>query len=119
MSQELTKRDEPALYSKALEIQRNNLLELAPMAVRALRLALRAKSERVRVDAAKSILAAVGLSSAPESHRNANATLAEVPIGELRRLADRLEGELAARAKPIKDANLAPIEAEILDETKE
>lgn len=96
---------------------RKRLVSHAPMALRVLaHLAEFAESEKVQADCAKDLLARAG-HVAPRA--DIDRTSAETPLNEqtteeLRALAARLAGEIAARAKPI-NANAAPLETQAIE----
>jgi hypothetical protein len=64
---------------------------------------------KVRLDAAKDILARSGFVAprAPIAGSGSEKTLAEMSLDELKRTQDRLQAELAARAKPV-NAQVTP-----------
>jgi phage terminase small subunit len=72
---------------------------------------------KIRLDAAKTLLDRAGHIAPRAIVDKATHELAlhELSIGELRQLADRLEGELAGRAKDVSGANAAPAETQAVE----
>jgi hypothetical protein len=95
---------EPKVLGAIHAEARRRLVGLAPLAIDVLeKLARGATSEKVKRDAANDILNRAGLvAPRPAADKSpSDAPLHELSVLQLRRLADRLEGELAARAKPV------------------
>jgi len=84
---------------------RGRLARAVPMALNTLEyLAQNAQSEKVKLDASKAILDRAGLvpPAPPKEDKNmVEKPLNEMTVEELRALADKLEGELAGRAKDV------------------
>ena len=98
----LPTKDDPAHYrSKSLQNNKDSLLAIAPLAVAKLRALLQSGNERVSLDAAKAILDRSGLLPTADRESPSDANLAEIPVSELRRIADGLEREISGRAKVI------------------
>lgn len=117
MSQMPAKRDNARLAHNALKHHKDSLLSLSGDAIAEMRRLLKSKSDRVRLDAAKAICDRAGLLPGRDSDTRLDANLAEVPVAQLRRIADRLESEIADRAKLIeaKPADYAEQVIEIKD----
>lgn len=96
------------------------LMNAAPMALKLLRdiAADEAVDKRLRVVCAKTILDRAGhiapKASAPGS--KGDVPLNEMSMTDLRALADKLEGELATRAKPVSSAEAAPAKAQTIED---
>lgn len=76
------------------------------------------KDERLRVACAKDLLNRAGFIApkATEASRGADKPLNDMSTTELRALADKLEGELADRAKPVSSASAAPIASQAIED---
>jgi hypothetical protein len=91
---------------------RRKLVAVAPIALAVIERLVKDDTTppKIRLDAAKTLLDRAG-HIAPRAivdKATHELSLHELSIGELRQLADRLEGELAGRAKDISGANAAP-----------
>lgn len=111
---------DPAVQAAVHAEMRRRLATAAPVALTVLITIVRdeAANPRVRVDAAKAILDRAGFGPPKVAAAGAEKALNEMTTGELRELADRLERELADRAKPVnaQDAVVEPVEpTDILD----
>ena len=104
-------------WAVAIETRRS-IAEYAPIALQTLKdLAQNAKSEKVRGECAKHLLA-IGGYVAPRSaieRSNADKPLHELSTTELQDMAGRLEDELAGRAKPVSSAIAAPSVTQAID----
>ena len=114
-----TQQDNGKHSAKPLADNLDSLLCLAPDAIRVLRDLLGSDSDRVRLDASKALLDRAGLLPSAERRPSSGATLSEMPIADLRRIADALEGELSARATPVKPAAVANKDAKRLAKTND
>jgi hypothetical protein len=101
--------------------ERERLADLAHAAVDTLAALLNSQHDKIRLESSKAILDRAGLLPlADRASSRGAATLSEMPIAELRALADTLESELAARAKPVSpalSADMASNAAETLANT--
>lgn len=73
---------------------------------------------KIRLDAAKTLLDRAGYISpkAVAASNGASVPLNEMSMADLRTLADKLEGEIAGRAKEVSSAKAAPTKAQTLDD---
>lgn len=77
----------------------------------------KATSEKVRADAARTLLDRAGLIAprAVAENKGNDLSLHEMSLTDLRGLADKLEGELATRAKPVSSVNAAQLDTQPID----
>lgn len=95
---------------------RRRLVAGAPIALAVIELLVKDETTppKIRLDAAKTILDRAGHIAPRAIVDKASHELAlhELSLGELRALADKLEGELAGRGKDVSGANAAPAETQ-------
>lgn len=108
------------IVSAALQFEvRRRITVLAPMALGVLEHLARNEqvADKVRLDAAKTLLDRAGhiAPRAKADSMGADLPLNEMTTAELRSLADKLEGEIAGRAKPVNAANAAPAPDQAVD----
>jgi hypothetical protein len=99
-----------------LVVSKRRLGALTGAAIDTLEILLRTGTEKTKLDAAKALLDRAGLLPIAEKAASGAITLSEMPISDLRAMADTLEAELANRAKPVSlSAGMAGNGAETID----
>lgn len=108
---------EPRIMAAIQFEVRRRLIGMAPVALSVLEtLMTAATSEKVRADCAKTLLDRAGLiaprAAAPGT---GDKPLHEMAVTELRAMADKLQGEIEARARPVNAPNAPSADGQVVD----